>query len=233
MALEVLKCPNCGGRVPASVAGKVSACEFCGAVLSGVSLAPAPVAAPAPAPTPASAPIAAAPPEAPSARPLKHAQSLKHGHHAERAHPIGHKEVAASFTEDDLLSLARTRLGAHDSLYFEGNIPKGKLKAAYETHGANIGRVLVQYDDTLFGGADDGFVLTGAMLHWKNLAEDPKALRWSDIDPATVGAVDNSVTVGDQKIDVVLDQGKPMIAGLVRLVGELAAWARGAGAPGG
>lgn len=213
MALEILKCPNCGARAPASFAGAVAACEFCGAVLSGLAMKPAaPAAAPAPAPVPSPAP------------------APERTRRAEPARPAARPSVE-TFTEAELLDLARRRLGLHDSLYFDGNIPRAKLKAANDTHGAAIGRVLVQYDDTLFGGADDGFVLTVNALHWKNLAEEPNALRWSDIDPGLVGATDDAVTLGQMKIDVVLEEGKPMIDGLARLISELAAWARGHGPP--
>jgi len=208
MALEILKCPNCGARAPASFAGAVAACEFCGAVLSGLAMKPA-----APAPAPAPAPVAT-----PSPAPAPFAQ--------EAARP-----GAARFTEAELVALARRRLGSHDSLYFHGSIPRGKLKAAHETHGDSIGRVLVQYDDTLFGGADDGFVLTAAALHWKNLTESPRMLLWEDIDPSSVGSNDEGVTLSHQRIDVVLEEGKPMLAGIARLISDLAAWARGHGPP--
>lgn len=207
MALEILKCPNCGARAPASFAGAVAACEFCGAVLSGLSLKPSAAPAHAPAPAPVAqearveAPRAAAPPS------------------------------AARFTEAELVALARRRLGSQDSLYFHGSIPRGKLKAAHETHGDSIGRVLVQYDDTLFGGADDGFVLTASALHWKNLTEDPQMLLWEDIDPSSVAPSDGAVTLSHQRIDVVLEEGKPMLAGIARLISDLAAWARGHGPP--
>jgi len=209
MALEILKCPNCGAGVPASFAGAVASCEFCGVALSGLKLKPpaAPAQAPATAPSPVAqearveAPRAAAPPS------------------------------AARFTEAELVALARRRLGSHDSLYFHGSIPRGKLKAAHETHGDSIGRVLVQYDDTLFGGADDGFVLTASALHWKNLTEDPQMLLWEDIDPSSVAPSDGAVTLSHQRIDVVLEEGKPMLAGIARLISDLAAWARGHGPP--
>lgn len=89
----------------------------------------------------------------------------------------------------------------------------------------------MQYDDTLFGGADDGFVFTVTALHWKNLTEDPTSLRWGDIDPAGVAGNEEGVTVRDQQIDLVLEEGKPMSAGLARLISDFAAWARGHGPP--
>lgn len=213
MALEILKCPNCGARAPASFAGAVAACEFCGAVLSGLAMKPA---APAPAPAPVATPSPSPAPE-----------RLRREEPVSPAAPPS----AARFTEAELVALARRRLGSQDSLYFHGSIPRGKLKAAHETHGDSIGRVLVQYDDTLFGGADDGFVLTASALHWKNLTEDPQMLLWEDIDPSSVAPSDGAVTLSHQRIDVVLEEGKPMLAGIARLISDLAAWARGHGPP--
>lgn len=211
MVIQILKCPNCGAGVPASVAGSVAPCAFCGAVLSGLALR----AAPTPEPTPAHAPVASPAPRAAPTEPVRPAP----------------RTIVTPLSDDALLDLARRRLGAPESLYFDGAIPSGKLKAARETHGASLGRVLVQYDDTLFGGADDGFALTANALHWKNLMEEPHSLRWSDIDPAAVAADDGAVKVGAQKIDIVLEEGKPMIAALARLISDLAAWARGHGPP--
>ena len=117
MALEILKCPNCGARAPASFAGAVAACEFCGAVLSGLAMKPA-----APAPTPAPAPVAT-PSPSPAPERLRRAEPVSPAARAS----------AETFTEAELLDLARRRLGLHESLYFDGNIPRGKLKAASET----------------------------------------------------------------------------------------------------
>lgn len=139
--------------------------------------------------------------------------------------------AVADLNEASLLSLARRRLGSVDSLYFDGSVPPKKLAAARETHGEAIGRVLAQYDDTLFGGADDGFVVTATTLYWKNIGDEPRSLRWADIDPASVRADEEGAHIGGHCIQIILGEGKPMIEGLARLIADAARWARGEGAP--
>jgi len=59
------------------------------------------------------------------------------------------------------------------------NIPPKKLRNARESYATTITEdetVILLYDDTVFGSAKEGFLLTTKRLYQKNLAEPPGAL---------------------------------------------------------
>ena len=49
------------------------------------------------------------------------------------------------------------------------------------------------YDDTLFGSAKDGFVLTPRRLCWKNLLSVPESVEWEVIVPEGIVTTGNAV----------------------------------------
>jgi tetratricopeptide (TPR) repeat protein len=60
--------------------------------------------------------------------------------------------------------------------YLRPNIPESKLKQAFQTYLSprglrDISKILLLYDNTLFGGAEDGFCLTSDELYWHNAWE--------------------------------------------------------------
>ncbi|MEZ4411043.1 MAG: hypothetical protein R3A52_31870 [Polyangiales bacterium] len=201
MPLEVLKCPNCAAPLNPSVAGQVIVCDYCGRSVSGLAMR-------APAPLPPAAPPAAPPQAAPVARPA----------------------AAFDWSEDSVLALAKRHLGVGDSRYFSPHIPASKEKNAREMHKASLPegeRVLVLFDDTVFGAADDGFVLTTRRVCWHNILEDPYAVAWADLDPEDVRLDDDEVVVAHgtlQLTQVVGDKGFKQR--VVKLFRELASHAR-------
>ncbi len=58
------------------------------------------------------------------------------------------------------------------------------------------------YDDTLFGSARDGFLLTPRRLCWKNFSGGVAAVEWSAIAPEQVAANGNLVHVMDWTVNV-------------------------------
>jgi hypothetical protein len=97
-----------------------------------------------------------------------------------------------------LASLARRHLGEVDDVYYHPSIPEAKLANARRTHALHLPEdepIVVLYDDTLFGGADDGFVLTPERLCWKNLVDAPAMLAWEEIEPEDVRHAGNLVHV--------------------------------------
>lgn len=102
------------------------------------------------------------------------------------------------WTDDEIIDLANRMLGTHDDLYYAPNIPEEKLGVAHATH-ASMGpdeRVLVLFDDTLFGGSDDGFSISARGIFWKNLADDPQSVGWDEIVPAQVSYEDEDHRIG-------------------------------------
>lgn len=175
MALEVFKCENCGARVPPPPATvKMVVCEFCGNPgLNPFYVAPAPVA---------------------------HAAPVAHVTHAA---PVAQAPIAPAApprprTAEEILRLAQTHLQLFDSLFYAPAIPAKKEQGAREGYGARIPAdepILALYDSTVFGGADDGFVITPRRLGWKNIALDPHTVTWDVFDARTVHVADGEVKV--------------------------------------
>lgn len=88
-----------------------------------------------------------------------------------------------------IISLARRTVGMVDAVFYAPGIPEDKLTNARRVHEAHLPeaeQVLVLYDNTLFGSAEDGFLITPDRLCWKNFWEHPRQIPWGDIDPATI-----------------------------------------------
>lgn len=201
MPLEVLKCPNCAAPLNPSVAGQVIVCDYCGRSVSGLAMrAPAPPPAPVPAP---------APHAAPAPRPTA---------------------SAFDWSEASVLALAKQHLGVGDSRYFSPNIPASKEKNARAVHKAVLPegeRVLALFDDTVFGAADDGFVLTTRRLCWHNILEDPYMVEWAELDPEDVRIDDDEVVVAHGKVQLTQVVGdKGFKKRVVKLFRELASHAK-------
>ena len=76
---------------------------------------------------------------------------------------------------DDILTFWRQQLPLHENLSFRGEHKPTKLAAACQVHSIERAEsVLVLYDDTLFGGAKDGFVVTVNGFGFKNIGVDPR-----------------------------------------------------------
>lgn len=108
------------------------------------------------------------------------------------------------FEREALLAYLREAFGAAADLYFPP-LPARKERSVRALHGAFLeegDEPLLVYDDTVFGSAREGFVLSARGVCWKNLLERPEALRWQDLDPSTVGDLKSAVSVMAAKIDV-------------------------------
>jgi len=85
-----------------------------------------------------------------------------------------------------------------DAVFYAPGIPKEKLESARAVHALHLPEeeaVLVLYDNTLFGSAEDGFLITEERLCWRNLWEHPRQIPWSDIDPSSITRASGEVGV--------------------------------------
>jgi hypothetical protein len=100
---------------------------------------------------------------------------------------------------DVLAQLARRHLGRRPGLYVGADIPPRKVARARMTHGVHLAGdepIAVLYDATVFGSADEGFVVTPARVCWRNFLEHPRQLAWADFDGA------HSLRVADGKLSL-------------------------------
>src|SRR4051812_44741867 len=89
----------------------------------------------------------------------------------------------------DILTLARRHLGMGSSMFYEPSIPPEKAANARRAHAMHLPEeetILALYDGTMFGGAQDGFLITPQRLCWKNFWEHPRQLPWDELDASTV-----------------------------------------------
>ena len=82
----------------------------------------------------------------------------------------------------------------HDKVYARPNIPRKKLEGAIGSYAPAVspGQVLVLLDDTVFGGAKEGLLVTGDAIYCKKLFEAPQQMSFWDIrslEPGTKSRV--------------------------------------------
>jgi hypothetical protein len=105
----------------------------------------------------------------------------------------------------ELMALARQHLGAEPSIHVAPRIPSLKeanVRAVHEAHLPGSEPVLVLYDATIFGGAENGFVITPERLCWKNLLEHPRQIPWGELDPRSIVAETDRIGVAGGGVDV-------------------------------
>ena len=126
---------------------------------------------------------------------------------------LRHRQAAPS----ELVALARQHLSQEHAVYFAPGIPPDKEANARYIHEAHLPAsepILVLYDATVFGGAENGFVITPERFCWKNLLEHPRQVPWGELDPRSVVAEADRVRVAGGGVQV----GGEMIAGVVALL---------------
>jgi hypothetical protein len=64
-----------------------------------------------------------------------------------------------------------------------GTIPAKKLKNAIATYATEVPPedVLLLFDNTVFGSAKDGLILTTEAVYWRNDGDEPERLRYAEI----------------------------------------------------
>ncbi len=93
-----------------------------------------------------------------------------------------------SVDPEELITLARRQLGMMEAMYYAPLLPADKLETMCAVHGLEPSArepVLVLYDDTVFGGAREGFIMTPARLLWKRFVEEPRQVRWADLSSSS------------------------------------------------
>ncbi len=211
MALQALACSNCGARLRVANT-RLLTCEFCALSVVNPGFSPEAAATETPATKPV-APPAAAP--APATSPVPVAVAA----------PVAGPPNAGPRTTEELVGFIRGFLGLNDSLYYAPNIPPPKERNAREAYGTSMpaGEIfLAQFDGTVFGKGDDGFVLTPTFLAWSFMGS--QVVPWRDISPDAVVVADDKINVLGQEVPLVPDE---MVQPLAKLVRAIATMVRG------
>jgi hypothetical protein len=113
--------------------------------------------------------------------------------------------MVAAPHEEVVWQLVHRHLGRFDRLYYAPDLPPGPTGTARGIHVGVLGPdepVLVFYDDTVFGGGADGFLITPARICWKNIAEGPQQARWTELTPADIEEVGGGLTILGSKVSI-------------------------------
>jgi len=118
-------------------------------------------------------------------------------------------EAPAGPLEDRVVvRLARRQIGDLRTVHYAPSIPPRKAEAARRVHTDHLPPwedILVLHDATVFGGAAEGFVLTGARLCWKNAFGGARHARWTAVDPTAVVEERGDVRLGSERV-VIADE---------------------------
>jgi hypothetical protein len=108
-------------------------------------------------------------------------------------------------TDDSVLALLKQHFAGADSMYLRPTIPTKKEINARNVHAAHLPTseyILALYDDTVFGSAEDGFVITSRRVCWKNISARPHMIEWANVDPDRLWCEDRKLYIGAGAIEV-------------------------------
>ncbi|MEP7126795.1 MAG: hypothetical protein ABJE95_38045 [Byssovorax sp.] len=120
---------------------------------------------------------------------------------------------------DDLLALARRHIGMVVGVFYAPSIPAEKeasARVAHDLHLPDDEPILVLHDGTVFGSAEEGFVVTRRRLCWKNPWESSREIGWSELDPETISREVGKVMIAGRDLalsgDLVLGVSRFLLA---------------------
>ena len=90
-----------------------------------------------------------------------------------------------------IITLARDIVGGVRNVFYAPSIPEAKLERARAAHAAHLPSdepVAMLYDDTYFGSAEEGVLLTSKRVCWKTFGEPATQLPWGVVDAETISA---------------------------------------------
>jgi hypothetical protein len=116
-------------------------------------------------------------------------------------------------TDDAVLALLREHFNGIDPLYLYPSLPQKKERNVRRIHAAHLPPheyILAIYDDTVFGSAEEGFVVTSRRLCFKNISESPQMLDWRTVDPDDIYQEGSKIAVGRARLDTVIGEDSPL-----------------------
>ncbi|HET6972888.1 MAG TPA: toll/interleukin-1 receptor domain-containing protein [Pyrinomonadaceae bacterium] len=128
---------------------------------------------------------------------------------------------------DLLEEIQNTLAGFTDGSLFVGTIPTKKLKNAISTYATDVASedVLLLFDNTVFGSAKDGLILTADAVYWHD--GEPDRLRYAEIRKVDTlkYSLSASIVLNDKEIEIRIsaenDKVAEAIANVIRLLREL------------
>jgi DnaJ like chaperone protein len=119
-----------------------------------------------------------------------------------------------------------------ESIYTAPNIPTKKLLSAIKSYANRVDpdRVLLMCDDTVFGSAKEGIIITPEFFYSHSFLEKPQIIRITSIKDISIksGFVNHSILINGTVVFVGTQADKKSLQALVLFVSELSNIARAA-----
>jgi hypothetical protein len=122
-----------------------------------------------------------------------------------------HGEGAAriAMSDESVLALFREHFTGSESTSLWPAITGKKELGARAVHARHLPgdeRILMLYDDTVFGSGDVGFLATSRRICWKNTADQPHMVEWHQVDPDCMYADRQRLVLGTRAIEITGDE---------------------------
>ncbi|MBK8253581.1 MAG: hypothetical protein IPK82_13050 [Polyangiaceae bacterium] len=130
---------------------------------------------------------------------------------------------------DAIVMLARRALGELDWIFYGPSIPHKLLQTVHIVHAQNMAadeKPLVVYDETVFGSASNGFVLTERGVFWSNFMDRARMRSWAELGPRV--HIPEGFSGAAESADLLIQLGmRPeMRVRVARLLGEISTMMR-------
>jgi hypothetical protein len=117
----------------------------------------------------------------------------------------GEEAARIAMSDDAVLALLRQHFTGAESTSLCPSITGKKELGARAVHARHLPsdeRVLLLYDDTVFGSGDDGFLVTSRRVCWKNIGDRPHMMEWHAVDPHRMYADRRRLVLGTRAIEI-------------------------------
>jgi TPR repeat protein len=115
--------------------------------------------------------------------------------------------------ELSILTALESSLGTMTRTYFHPNIPSAKLVNVRTVYALKEKETVLQlYDDTMFGGAKEGFIVTTYGIGCKEISSTPLYWSFSTFDVSSLTKVLKSLVYGDDMVKQLISAHLPEIA---------------------
>lgn len=114
---------------------------------------------------------------------------------------------------------------ADSHLYLGEAIPPDKLANAISSYAPDVSPkdVLLFFDNTVFGGAKDGLLLTAEAVYWHNISSKPGQIKYSDIEAVLSRVSDGilgaaKILINQEQIDLQLGDKNKLAEALANVI---------------
>lgn len=139
------------------------------------------------------------------------------------APPTPPSTTFAGLSFEETLAAAKRHLEPLDDsgVYLASHIPADKERNARQIYEGQLPQeepLVVLYDSTVFGSAENGFLLTARRFCWKNAFFNPQALPWRSIQLQSLGTKSSELVIMENEVSCLSEELAGAMLALVREV---------------